>query len=43
MQQSGSYYSDLGRTEQIFGDPAMPVVEKPKAPAVSGSIGSGTF
>ena len=31
LQQSGasSFYGDLGRTEQIFGDPAMPVFSLP--------------
>ncbi len=28
-QQGQSYYDDLNRTEQIFGDPAMPVFSKP--------------
>src|SRR5204862_7706803 len=25
LGRSGSFYGDLGRTEQLFGDPAMPV------------------
>ena len=28
-QQGQSYYDDLNKTEQIFGDPAMPVFSKP--------------
>ena len=29
-RQGGAFYSDLGKTEQIFGDPAMPVFSMPK-------------
>ncbi|MEI6236752.1 MAG: C25 family cysteine peptidase, partial [Planctomycetota bacterium] len=28
-RQGGSYYEDLNRTEQLFGDPAMPVYARP--------------
>jgi hypothetical protein len=31
----GSFYSDLSKTEQIFGDPAMPVFAAPKASSAS--------
>jgi len=30
LRQGGGYYADLGTTEQIFGDPALPVFAKPK-------------
>jgi len=30
-QQGGGYYGDLNRTEQLFGDPAMPALAKSPA------------
>ncbi len=38
-QQGGGFYSDLNKTEQIFGDPAMPVFTK-GAPAVKPAAGT---
>ena len=36
-QQRQSYYDDLNRTEQIFGDPAMPVFQKSGAASTTNS------
>ncbi|HLX60329.1 MAG TPA: autotransporter-associated beta strand repeat-containing protein [Planctomycetota bacterium] len=40
--QGGSFYGDLSRTEQIFGDPAMPVMGKGNATTVT-TPGAGQF
>ncbi len=50
-RQGGGYYADLNRTEQLFGDPAMPVFMKAvpmqnKPPVPGGTAGTpvqGTF
>src|SRR5882724_4714930 len=36
------FYTDLGKTEQIFGDPAMPVLSKAAAAATAGTTTNPT-
>ncbi len=44
--QGSGFYSDLNKTEQIFGDPAMPVMMKgaatPNSPVAPSGTGTGT-
>jgi hypothetical protein len=42
LRQGGGLYSDLGHTEQIFGDPAMPVLAAPRK-NTSASVVPGAF
>src|ERR1043165_1030226 len=37
------FYADLTNTEQIFGDPALPVSSKPKATAPASTQAPGPF
>jgi len=41
--QGSSFYSDLNKTEQIFGDPAMPVFAKPGKAQSAPAPANGQF
>jgi len=44
LKQGSEYFNDLGQTEQLFGDPAMPVFGAPaRNPVQTGSAQAGTF
>jgi len=42
-QGSDSFYADLWRTEQIFGDPAMPVFRKSPPAGTKAPVQTGSF